>query len=134
MIGNGLTGDWRIDWQELMKFKSDFTSKVPGGIEKGYSSSDVDMFHGSAHFVSADTVKIDEEIKATKIAITTGSRAITLAISGGAIPMDSTGFLELENLPDEITFIGGNKAKFDLICLQIVYKLKESYELFFVTL
>ncbi len=114
MEGNGLIGNWRIHWPDLMKFKTDFTSKVSGGIEKGYSSSGVDMYHGSAHFVSADTVRINnEEIKATKIAITTGARAVTLSIPGGDIPIDSTEFLELETLPEEITFIGGGYIAFE---------------------
>jgi len=114
MEGNGLTGDWRIDWRDLMKFKSDFTSKVPGGIEKGYSRSGVDMFHGSAQFLTADIVRIgNDEIRAEKIAITTGARPVTLNIPGGDMPIDSTGFLELETLPEEITFIGGGYIAFE---------------------
>jgi len=120
MRGHGLAGDWSIDWSELMKFKNDFTSKVPGGLEKGYDRSGVEMFHGPAQFISEDTVQIgNDEIQAGKIAVTTGARAATLNIPGSDIPIDSTGFLELEALPEEITFIGGGYIAFEFAHLAV---------------
>jgi len=58
MTGNGIKGDCRIDWSELMQFKNEFTSKVPGNIEKGYSKSGVKMLNGQASFISRNTLSI----------------------------------------------------------------------------
>ena len=69
----GITGDMRIDWKKLMEYKNEFTYKVPKNLEKGYSNSGVEMFHGTAKFIDSNTVNIEgEKIEAEKIAITTG--------------------------------------------------------------
>ena len=120
MTGNGIKGDCRIDWSELMQFKSEFTSKVPGNIEKGYSRSGVEMLHGQASFISRNTLKIgNQEIEAKKVAITTGARPGTLDFPGGDIPIDSTEFLDLKILPNEITFIGGGYIAFEFAHLAV---------------
>ena len=113
MKGNGIVGNCQIHWKDLMKFKNDFVSKVPDNLEKGYKKAAVEMIHGKAQFESDNTIRIEDEIiRADKIAITTGARAVTLNIPGGEIPIDSTKFLDLNSLPRNITFIGGGYTAF----------------------
>lgn len=108
MKGIGITGDIGIDWKALMAYKNEFVARMPKGVEKGYEKSGVDMYHGSASFESENTIKIGEELlEAEKIVICTGARPVTLNIPGGDFPIDSTGFLDLAELPKHITFIGG---------------------------
>lgn len=108
MKGIGITGDIGIDWKALMAYKNEFVARMPKGVEKGYEKSGVDMYHGSASFESENTIKIgDELLEAEKIVICTGARPVTLNIPGGDFPIDSTGFLDLAELPKHITFIGG---------------------------
>lgn len=108
MKGIGITGDIGIDWKALMAYKNEFVARMPKGVEKGYEKSGVDMYHGSASFESENTIKIGEELlEAEKIMICTGARPVTLNIPGGDFPIDSTGFLDLAELPKHITFIGG---------------------------
>lgn len=104
----GLTGHLRIDWSDLIKYKDDFVARMPVSLEKGYKKMGVSMFHGAAQFKAPDTVRVgDEVLKANKIVISTGARPLILDIPGGDIPIDSSGFLDLAELPKNITFIGG---------------------------
>lgn len=108
MKGIGIQGDISIDWKALMAYKNEFVSKMPKGVEKGYENSGVAMYHGAASFMSANTIKIGEDLlEGEKFVIVTGARPVRLNIPGGTIPIDSTDFLNLKELPKHITFVGG---------------------------
>lgn len=108
MSGIGISGDISINWQDLMAYKNDFVSKMPTGVEKGYEKTGVEMYYGAASFESENTVRIANDLlEGDKIVIATGARPLTLDITGGDLPIDSTDFLNLEVLPKHITFIGG---------------------------
>jgi glutathione reductase (NADPH) len=108
MEGKGVAGNISIDWKELMAYKNAFVSKMPSGVEKGFEKSGVSMFHGSAKFLSANSIQIGDEIlEADKFVVSTGARPRSLDIPGEELAIDSTAFLDLEQLPKKITFIGG---------------------------
>ena len=103
-----------------MKFKETFTEPVPEDMEKNYRKMGIDTFHAPAQFTGEQTLHIgDQEIQAEKIVIATGSKPLTLNILGEEHALTSTDFLNLSELPDEITFIGGGYIAFEFAHLAI---------------
>lgn len=120
LSGKGLSGDLDIQWPELMKFKETFTEPVPENMEKNYRKMGINTFHAPAQFTGEQTLQIgNQEIQAEKIVITTGAKPLTLNIPGEEHALTSTDFLNLSELPKEITFIGGGYIAFEFAHLAI---------------
>lgn len=99
----------KIDWPALMKSKSAFTKAVPDRTEKVFQKAGIEQLHGTAHFISADEVEIgpDLTIRANHIVIATGSKTAKLDFPGAEFTITSDEFLELDQLPRRVAFIGG---------------------------
>ena len=120
LSGKGLRGDLGIQWPELMKFKETFTEPVPENIEKNYRKMGIDTFHAPAQFTGEQTLHIgDQEVQAEKVVISTGAKPLTLNIPGEEYALTSTDFLNLSELADEITFIGGGYIAFEFAHLAV---------------
>ena len=115
MAGRGVDStNAKIDWPTLMRFKRTFTESVPENKEKGFSSAGIAAFHGRAHFVDQTSVAIGEDILLAKhVVIATGARPATLNIPGEEYVTFSDEFLELDELPERIVFIGGGYISFE---------------------
>ncbi|MEX1240339.1 MAG: NAD(P)/FAD-dependent oxidoreductase [Cyclobacteriaceae bacterium] len=97
-----------IFWKEAMQSKQHFLDGMPPKIETGYAKSGVETFHSSARFVSKNQILVGEEtIQAEKIVIATGARPRKLDFPGGDLALTSTDFLNFQELPQSIIFIGG---------------------------
>jgi glutathione reductase (NADPH) len=108
MHGNGVVGDLRIQWEELMAFKRAFTDPVPRHREEDFAKRGVDAFHGLARFTGPDSVAVeDRELRARYILIAVGARPARLDIPGERLVITSEQFLELNALPAHIAFVGG---------------------------
>lgn len=114
MMGNGIAGDARIDWQDLMTFKRTFTEPVPDNIEDSLTEMGVETYHTRAQFVDKNKLKVGQDIlSAQHIVIATGAEPRPLDIPGEELIATSTDFLELEALPERIIFIGGGYISFE---------------------
>lgn len=112
--GKGITAVPAIDWTALMAFKKTFTDPIPEKTEKKLADLDIRSFHGSATFLSPDTLRVgDDELRAQHIVIATGARPRPLEIPGEEWLIDSTAFLELAQLPAEIVLVGGGYIAFE---------------------
>jgi glutathione reductase (NADPH) len=110
----GVKGVPSVNWQDLMAFKQSFTEPMPSKIEKGYKKNGIEMFHSSAKFVGENQLIVGEyNIKADKIVIATGAKPRTLGIPGGEHALTSTDFLNLDQLPKSLLFIGGGYIAFE---------------------
>jgi glutathione reductase (NADPH) len=115
MRGKGIRSDeLRIDWQQLMHFKRAFTEPVPKSREEGFLKVGVEPFHGRAQFIGPNSVQVGHSVlEARYVLIATGQRPADLGITGSEHLTTSDQFLELDDLPRRIVFIGGGYIAFE---------------------
>jgi glutathione reductase (NADPH) len=106
--------DARIDWAELMQFKRSFTDPVPKSREQSFAKAGIASFHGRARFVDRTAVQVGDDVLEGRYAvIATGAMPRKLGVPGEHYVTTSDQFLELENLPRRIVFIGGGYISFE---------------------
>ncbi len=115
MAGRGLRpSDVEVDWADLIAFKRTFTDAMPDRVEGGLDKAGVLTLHGTAQFISKNVVRVaDNDFRARHFHIATGARLATLGIPGEELLTTSTQFLELQELPARIAFVGGGFISFE---------------------
>ncbi|MGT2888623.1 dihydrolipoyl dehydrogenase [Streptococcus didelphis] len=119
----GLTfGDSQLDFTQAQAWKEkEVVSKLTTGIEALLKKNKVTIVKGEAHFVSSDTLYVTPEdglgegyrFKNAILAI--GSRPIELkAFAFNEDILDSTGLLNLKEVPKELAIIGGGYIGMEL--------------------
>ncbi|MGI9173885.1 MAG: dihydrolipoyl dehydrogenase family protein [Rhodothermales bacterium] len=113
--GKGLAfQELRLDWPALMRFKRTFTDDVPESTEEKFSKAGIDCYHGRAHFTGLNAVAVDgETLEAKHVCIAAGAKPMELDIEGEEHIAYSDDFLELDELPQRIVFVGGGYISFE---------------------
>jgi len=121
MEGDGVVaGGAALAWADLMRFKRTFTDPVPEEKESGLREMEVETIHGRARFVGERTIEVDgRRLEAKKVLIATGARPATLDIPGEELLTSSAGFLDLDELPPRIVFVGGGYIAFEFAHLAV---------------
>ncbi len=109
MQGKGVDAEKpSMRWHDLIRFKRSFTDPVPSMKEETFTKNGIDFFHGSAEFRGTNTLSIGEEtLQARFVVLAAGAIPKPLDIPGAEHVIDSTRFLELEQLPHRIGLLGG---------------------------
>lgn len=103
-----------IAWSELMRFKRSFTEPVPGHREDSFSKAGIAAFHGRARFVDPTTVQVGhDKLTGRHVVVATGAMPVDLQIPGAEYVTTSEQFLELDELPPRIVFVGGGYISFE---------------------
>ena len=114
MQGRGVSGDAHISWPELMQFKRTFTDPVPADREKAFQEAGIATYHGPARFVSPKRLSVDGQVlEARHFVVAAGAKPRHLGIPGEAYLLTSTAFLELDQLPPRIAFLGAGYISFE---------------------
>lgn len=114
MIGLGIEGELEICWSDLMAFKRTFTASIPEDTEDEFTKLGFDMYHGNPYFESENEIRIGDEVLTGKyILIATGARPAEMGIDGEEHLAKSDDFLELDELPKRIVFVGGGFISFE---------------------
>src|ERR1700681_96722 len=115
MKGKGIqAAKLQIDWLELMRFKRSFTEPVPKRREEGFAKAGIAAFHGRARFTGPTTLQVGgETLEGRYVVIAAGQVPADLEIPGAECLTTSDQFLELNELPRRILFIGGGYIAFE---------------------
>jgi dihydrolipoamide dehydrogenase len=115
MEKHGITfGKPQIDINKLRGFKESVIGKLTGGLASMAKARKVKVVNGYAKFTSANTLAIEKEgqistMSFDKASIAAGSRVTILPMFESDDPrvIDSTGALELKEIPKSMLIVGG---------------------------
>jgi glutathione reductase (NADPH) len=114
MTGCGITGEARVDWAALMRFKRTFTAPVPAKREAAFRQAGIATYHGAARFTAEDRLVVEgRELRAAHVVIASGAEPRRLDIPGEEHLRTSTDFLELDELPRRIALVGAGYIAFE---------------------
>ena len=115
-------GEPQIDLDKLRDFKDRVVARMTGGLGQLSKARKVNYIRGRARFTSAQSLSIDvhdggtQDLTFERAVLATGSRPIMLPafdISSDRI-MDSTGALELADVPGRLLVVGGGIVGLEL--------------------
>ena len=115
----GITAKPKLDLKAMMAEKTKAVGELTGGIEFLFKKNKVTWIKGHATFKDAHSVNVgDDTVTAKEIIIATGSSVTPLPgvevdNAKGRI-VDSTGALELSEVPDHLVVIGGGVIGLEL--------------------
>jgi dihydrolipoamide dehydrogenase len=105
-------GQPKIELDQLRSWKDKVINNLTGGLSGLAKKRNVRVLQGNGSFIDANTIKVESEGQVTEVSfksciIAVGSEPIDLGYGVGPRLMDSTGALELKDLPDRLLVIGG---------------------------
>ena len=113
-FGIKLEGSVSPDWRAMQARKGRVVKQLVRGVEMLLSKAGVELIHGRGRLSSASSLQVTtaedvQDVKARNVVIATGSRPVQLPLPGMELSgvIDSTGALNLEDLPDRLLIIGG---------------------------
>ncbi|USH00740.1 NAD(P)/FAD-dependent oxidoreductase [Thermococcus argininiproducens] len=114
MNDKGIEGKVHINWKKLMAFKREWTKDFPEKMENALKKAGIETIHGRAQFIDKDRIQVNGDvIISDKFLIATGAKPRELNIPGEEYVITSDEFLELDELPERIVFIGGGYISFE---------------------
>ncbi|NDV18602.1 NAD(P)/FAD-dependent oxidoreductase [Pseudodesulfovibrio sp. JC047] len=114
LLGRGLEGEVRTNWGALQRLKNEFLQGRSEAAQAHWDASGVTTFNGTARMRADDQIEVGGQVLTAKtIVLATGSLPNQLPIEGGALARDSEYFLDMEKMPERVTFIGGGFISFE---------------------
>ncbi len=114
LLNKGVTEPAKLSWKDMMRFKHTFTDPTPSKNDQSLIEAGVNTFHGRAAFQSENILKVNGQLlKAEKFVLANGAKPAKLSIPGEEFLIDSTSFLSLNELPNELLLIGGGYIAFE---------------------
>src|ERR671918_3166484 len=115
MKGKGISSPVpTLVWQDMIRFKHTFVDGASAAYEKSFTEAGIRAIQGRAQFVGPTSLRVgDETLVGRHVVIATGARHAPLAIPGEEYLTTSTEFLDLDQLPRRVIFVGGGYIAFE---------------------
>lgn len=115
MNGFGISGTAKIDWPSLMAFKRSYTTGILAGTLTGLTRTGIKTLYGRAQLLGQHMVKVgSQNVTGEHIVIATGHTPRFPDIPGANLLKTSRDFLDLDELPTSIAFIGAGYVSVEL--------------------
>lgn len=116
LFASTLHGVINVDWPALMAKKQAYVDQNPAKTTAGFKAADIAMYHQRPKFINADTIMLanGEKIQAQTWVVATGKRPRKPTFIGAELVQDSEAFLNWEQLPTDVTLIGGGYIALEL--------------------
>jgi glutathione reductase (NADPH) len=113
-FGRGLSGDLRLDWAELVRFKNGFTDPVHDQVREDLESRGIDWIQAAGRFTAPDTVEANgEQLGSERFFLATGAVSRPLSFPGAEHLTESAAFFDLPALPERMAVVGGGYIAFE---------------------
>ncbi|MDQ0298972.1 dihydrolipoamide dehydrogenase [Salibacterium salarium] len=110
-----------VDFSKVQEWKSSVVNKLTGGVDGLLKGNKVNVVRGEAYFSDRDSVKVSTDeyssqtYKFKNCIVATGSRPVELpAFKYSKRVINSTGALELDEIPQKLVVIGGGYIGIEL--------------------
>ena len=107
----------KVDMPQMIKRKNEVVEITVKGIDFLMKKNKIDVIHGHASFISNDNLKVnDQEVKASKIVIATGSEPIcppSFNYDGKRV-ITSTEALDIDKVPKRMVIVGAGVIGLEL--------------------
>lgn len=115
MTSAGLNGIPDINWPKLMAFKRAYTRTVPNGTRSGVTGAGMIAVDGEARFIDERTIAVgQDQYEGQDIIIATGVQPVLPNIRGQELIKTSRDFLDMDQLPQRVAFIGAGYVSMEL--------------------
>jgi glutathione reductase (NADPH) len=103
-----------LDWPSLMRFKRSLVDPTTERTEQAWARIGVEQFHGRARFVNSTTLVVGaDRLTGRRVLIAAGAVPAPLTFTGAERLTTSEEFLNLDDLPRRIVFVGGGYIAFE---------------------
>jgi len=103
-----------LDHKYVLERKNKVVKKLVGGVSALLKASKVTVIYGQAHIIDNNHVRVNEDVyEGSRLMISTGSAPVVPPIDGAldglgsGFVLTSGGMLDLEEIPEKLTVIGG---------------------------
>ena len=115
LVGHGVRAqDIALAWPELIGFKRSMVDPTPRRTEEAWARVGIEQFHGRARFVGPTTLAVgDDRLVGGRVLIAAGAMPAPLPFAGAERLTTSEQFMNLDELPARLVFVGGGYISFE---------------------
>lgn len=118
MVGKGIEKAPVINWPDLIEYKNSYTAPVSESTKNNLIDAGVSIYEGTGEFIDESSIQVNkEQLSADQFIIATGARPSILDIEGKEHLLTSRDFLDLPEMPETVTFIGGGYISFEFAAM-----------------